>query len=109
MLAYLWHRNQADLLREMVDAGVHAIIVKVAALGLEPSRHLGLSIANIYQHMLNMEKKYGLNVCGEGGEYETLTLDCPLFRKRIVIDKKEVVIHSDDAFAPVGQDRKSVV
>lgn len=22
---------------------------------------------------------YGSNVCGEGGEYETLTLDCPLF------------------------------
>lgn len=23
---------------------------------------------------------YGINVCGEGGEYETLTLDCPLFK-----------------------------
>lgn len=26
---------------------------------------------------------YGSNVCGEGGEYETLTLDCPLFEVRI--------------------------
>lgn len=24
-------------------------------------------------------RSYGINVCGEGGEYETLTLDCPLF------------------------------
>lgn len=24
-------------------------------------------------------RAYGINVCGEGGEYETLTLDCPLF------------------------------
>lgn len=24
-------------------------------------------------------RRYGINVCGEGGEYETLTLDCPLF------------------------------
>lgn len=23
---------------------------------------------------------YGINVCGEGGEYETVTLDCPLFK-----------------------------
>ena len=37
-----------------------------------------------------------------GGEYESLTLDCPLFKKRIVIDQKEVVMHSDDAFAPVA-------
>ena len=27
--------------------------------------------------------KYGVNVCGEGGEYETFTLDCPLFHKRL--------------------------
>jgi hypothetical protein len=26
---------------------------------------------------------YGLHVCGEGGEYETVTLDCPLFHERI--------------------------
>lgn len=102
MLAYLWHRNQAELLREMIDGGVNAILVKVAALGLEPKKHLGLTISEIYPRMLEMEKKYGLNVCGEGGEYETITLDCPLFRRRIVIDESEIAIHSDDAFAPVG-------
>lgn len=31
------------------------------------------------------QAKYQLNVCGEGGEYESLTLDCPLFKKRIVM------------------------
>ena len=29
--------------------------------------------------------KYGINVCGEGGEYETFTLDCPLFYKALVL------------------------
>jgi diphthamide synthase (EF-2-diphthine--ammonia ligase) len=24
-------------------------------------------------------------VCGEGGEYESLTLNCPLFKRRIVM------------------------
>lgn len=102
MLAYLWHRNQSELLREMVDRAVRAIVIKVAAMGLDPRRHLGLMIEDIFPHMLEMEEKYGLNVCGEGGEYETLTLDCPLFRKRLVVDERETVIHSDDAFAPVG-------
>ena len=32
---------------------------------------------------INQNRRYGVNVCGEGGEYESLTLDCPLFRKRI--------------------------
>lgn len=26
-----------------------------------------------------------MNVCGEGGEYETLTLDTPMFRQRLVM------------------------
>ena len=35
-------------------------------------------------------RQYGCNVCGEGGEYETLVLDCPLFaRARIVLDAWE--------------------
>lgn len=34
---------------------------------------------------------YGCNVCGEGGEYESLTLDCPLFKRgRLVLDAWEV-------------------
>ncbi|KOB67647.1 putative atpase pp-loop superfamily, partial [Operophtera brumata] len=57
-LAYLWRRNQKELLQEMIDSGVDAIIIK--------------------PHLLVMHDKYGLNVCGEGGEYETFTLDCPL-------------------------------
>ncbi|KAF0044149.1 hypothetical protein F2P81_003307 [Scophthalmus maximus] len=50
----------------------------------------------------SLSQKYGVHICGEGGEYETFTLDCPLFKKKIVIDAAETVIHSADAFAPVG-------
>ncbi|XP_059062770.1 uncharacterized protein LOC131855508 [Achroia grisella] len=101
-LAYLWRRNQKELLNEMILNGVEAIIIKVAALGLDPRAHLGMSIQEIQPHLLVMKEKYGLNICGEGGEYETFTLDCPLFRKRLVVDEKEMVIHTDDPVAPVG-------
>ncbi|XP_038212447.1 diphthine--ammonia ligase [Zerene cesonia] len=101
-LAYLWRRNQKELLQEMISSGVEAIIIKVAALGLDPRLHLGMTIKDIQPHLLVMQEKYGLNVCGEGGEYETFTLDCPLFRKRLVIDEKELVIHTEDSVASVG-------
>lgn len=32
---------------------------------------------------------YGVNICGEGGEYETLVLDCPFFKHKIVLDAAE--------------------
>ena len=62
----------------MVDAGLHSIIIKVACLGLTP-KHLGHSIAHMGPVILSLAEKYGCNVCGEGGEFETLTLDGPMF------------------------------
>lgn len=42
-------------------------------------------------------------MCGEGGEYETVVLDCPLFRHRkITIVESEVVHHEENDFAPVA-------
>lgn len=84
-LAYLWRRDQTELLQEMIDCQVQAIIIKVASLGLVPDRHLGKSLREIQPHLLKMQDKYGLNVCGEGGEYETFTLNCPLFKQKIVV------------------------
>ncbi|KAK9498262.1 hypothetical protein O3M35_002940 [Rhynocoris fuscipes] len=101
-LAYLWRRDQAELLQEMIDSQIDAIVIKVAALGLDPAKHLGLKISELQPHLISMNEKYGLNICGEGGEYETFTLDCPLFCKSLVIDDYETVIHSNDAIAPVG-------
>jgi len=37
--------------------------------------------------------KYGVNICGEGGEYETFTLDCPLFHK--CLKMYSVLTHDD--------------
>lgn len=101
-LAYLWRRDQTELLAEMIDSQVCAIIIKVAALGLMPDRHLGKSLKEMQPHLLKMKDKYGLNVCGEGGEYETFTLDCPLFKSRIVVDDVQTVISSADPVCPVG-------
>ncbi|XP_053450750.1 diphthine--ammonia ligase isoform X2 [Nycticebus coucang] len=101
-LAYLWQRNQEDLLREMISSNIQAIVIKVAAFGLDPDKHLGKTLDQMEPYLLELSKKYGVHVCGEGGEYETFTLDCPLFKKKIIVDSSKVVIHSADAFAPVA-------
>nr|XP_020469718.1 diphthine--ammonia ligase isoform X1 [Monopterus albus] len=101
-LAYLWRRNQQSLLSEIISADLHAILIKVAAFGLDPEKHLGKPLADMEPYLKQLSQKYGVHICGEGGEYETFTLDCPLFKKKIVIDAAETVIHSADAFAPVG-------
>ncbi|XP_031277992.1 diphthine--ammonia ligase isoform X2 [Pistacia vera] len=102
-LAYLWKQDQSILLHEMITNGIKAITVKVAAMGLDAGKHLGKEIAFLDSYLHKLKELYGINVCGEGGEYETLTLDCPIFvNARIVLDEFQVVLHSPDSIAPVG-------
>ncbi|CAF1624064.1 unnamed protein product [Adineta ricciae] len=102
VLAYLWQRNQHELLNEMINANVQAILIKTAALGLHPRKHLGKTIAEMRPILEELAEKYGINVCGEGGEFETLTLDCSLFKQRIVLDQVKTIVSSSDPIAPVG-------
>ena len=100
-LSYLWQREQHGLLQDMCDSPLQAVLIKVASLGLKVS-HLGQSIQQLQPLFTSLHQKFGFHVCGEGGEYESLTLDSPLFIKRIVLDATEQVVESDDPFAPVA-------
>ncbi|ESP02314.1 hypothetical protein LOTGIDRAFT_138598 [Lottia gigantea] len=102
-LCYLWRRDQDELLSEMIQCQVEAVIIKVATLGMiYPDKHLGKTISEIYPLMVKLNSQYGVNICGEGGEFETFTCDCPLFNKKIVIDDVQRVMHTVDPFSPVG-------
>ena len=56
-LAYMWHQPQKELLRAMITGGIHAVLIKVAAMGLVPQRHLGASLADMEAHL------HGLHRC----------------------------------------------
>ena len=100
-LAPLWQREQRQLLADMIDSRVEAVLVKVASMGLGKTE-VGRSMAEVRQHLCDVEAQYGVNVCGEGGEYESLVLDCPLFAtQRIVLDEYEVITEDGD-IAPVS-------
>ncbi|OZC12565.1 putative ATPase [Onchocerca flexuosa] len=100
-LTYLWNADQALLFDEIISSGVEAIIVKVAALGLS-SKHLGKTLVEMKDLLLDLSSRYGVHICGEGGEYETFVVDCPFFQKRIVVDETKIVKHSVNDFAAVA-------
>jgi hypothetical protein len=90
-LAWLWGRDQRGLLDDMVRGGVEAVLVKVAAFGLSPAM-LGRSVGELRADFARLGDLVGLNECGEGGEYETITLDCPLFEtRRVALGRVRIV------------------
>jgi predicted ATP pyrophosphatase (TIGR00289 family) len=87
----LWHKNPLDILKEIVDLKFHVIITGVSAYGFT-KEWLGKRIDDAaIKDLMELNRKYGVSLVGEGGEYETLVLDAPLFKKRIKIIEAEKV------------------
>ena len=59
------------------------------------------SLKEMKNKLMKLEDEYGINVCGEGGEYETMTLDCPIYKKKIVIFEFDIICHNKDIYSPV--------
>jgi diphthine-ammonia ligase len=97
LFAPMWRKDQVTLLNDMVDSGVKAIIVGVFAEGLD-AKWLGRTIDHTcIEDLIKVGKKYGINVSGEGGEYETMALDSPMHSQPIRIDSTETVVERDSA------------
>lgn len=89
-IAPLWMRDPKQLLEKVVSSGIIAMIVGVAAMGLGKEL-LGRIIDQELIGLLHaLSKKHGVDLLGEGGEFETLALDSPLFRKKIKILDHEI-------------------
>ena len=62
-------------------------------------RHLGRTINDVLEELLAMEH---IHVCGEGGEFETFVIGCPLFERPMRLLRGAAVMVDDNKFAPVG-------
>jgi diphthine-ammonia ligase len=87
----LWHKNPLDILKEIVNSRFDVIMTGVYAYGFS-KEWLGRRMDDAaIKDLVELNRKYGVSLVGEGGEYETLVLDAPLFKRRIRIIEAEKV------------------
>ncbi len=92
--APLWHKDQEKELKELLNNKFEFIISSIASDGLGES-WLGKKITiREINELVKLSKKFGLNPAGEGGEFESLVLDCPLFKKKLVINDAKNIMDS---------------
>jgi len=90
-IAPLWHENPLNILKEILDLKFEVIITGVYAYGFS-EEWLGRKIDEAsVKALIELNKHYGVSLVGEGGEYETLVLDAPFFKKRIKIVEAEKI------------------
>ena len=88
-VASLWHKNPERLIKDMIKDKFEIIITAVAAPPLD-EKWLGRKIdEECIEELKGLNKKYGISIVGEGGEYESLVTYCPLFKGKIKIVESE--------------------
>ena len=88
-VAPLWHQDPLEIMNELIRLNFRVIIVGVYAYGLDRS-WLGQEInSETLQKLVELNQKFQISLVGEGGEYESLVLDAPIFKKRLQIIEAE--------------------
>lgn len=90
----LWQGDRKQLVLDMIDAGIEAIIVSCnQELGAD---FLGRTIdAELVETLENT----GVDACGENGEFHTLVVNAPFFKNRIEVEIEGKATSSNYNFA----------
>lgn len=92
----LWHKKQKTILTDQLNAGLTTIIVGVSAYGFDETWLGRIIDKKCIDELIKLEKKYQINIAGEGGEFETLVTNAPFFKKRIIIEETQKEWHRDN-------------
>ena len=84
----LWQKGQYELLDNLIKYKFEVIITGVAAYPLD-KEWIGRKIDKSFIKEIKELEKYKINPAGEGGEFETFVLNCPLFKRKLkIVDTK---------------------
>ena len=81
----LWEKDQVELLDELIKNKFEVVVSGVFAYPLD-EKWLGREINKEFvREMVMLNEKYKVNVAGEGGEYESFVVNCPLFEEELEV------------------------
>ena len=91
LIAPFWGVDPEEFMRETVALGFDVRFVGVYAEGFDRS-WLGRKLdEESLDELIELNRKYGVSLVGEGGEYESLCVDGPCFKKKLTITDSEIV------------------
>jgi len=86
LLRPLWHRDRLELLNRLLSLGFKIIFSYIKRTWFT-KEWLGLELSpDSITRLRELSERTGLDMCGEQGEYHTLVLDGPQFKKSIKIN-----------------------
>ena len=80
-----WRQDPTQLVRDYLASGMRVVMSSVSADGFDATWLGRAWDAETVRQLLELRRRRGVHPCGEGGEFETLVLDAPFFRRAIEV------------------------
>jgi len=84
----LWHMDEIQYLKSLVESKFKVMIVGVAAYPLSHNWLDRIIDKKFIKDVKDLKDQYKIHPAGEGGEFETFVVNCPLFSKELKVVKK---------------------
>lgn len=94
-LSPLWRKDQRMLMEDMLSSGMKVMVVGVSSEGLGEDWLGRIMDHDALDELAALAEDKGLNISGEGGEYETLVLDSPMHNMRLEPSRVQMRYHRD--------------
>ena len=100
--APLWGKNPLTALDAMKQLGFHMLVIEVDTAMGSNKNWLGKEIDDtMLNELKQLEKQQKINPIGEWGEYHTIVLDCPIYKKKINILKSEITWKNSKGYVAI--------
>ncbi|MCW4031514.1 MAG: diphthine--ammonia ligase [Candidatus Bathyarchaeota archaeon] len=99
----LWNQDTNKVLNEEIACGFRSVFT---CLGRQwfSEEWLGRELnKNSVPELKALAKESGMDLCGENGEYHTMTIDGPIFKKRIEISRFSKEKHNNRLFIKINE------
>lgn len=94
----LWGKQEIPYLKELLEKNFKIVITGVFAYPLNQA-WLGREINNKFiEEVTTLQEKYQIHAAGEGGEFETFVLNCPLFNQELKIKSFKDIKEGENSF-----------
>ncbi len=91
VFAPLWHKDSQCEMEELLSLGFHFTLSAIAAEGLNVGLLGKEFTSSDLKKLILSSQKVPISLNGEGGEFESIVLDCPLFLQKLILDEVTVV------------------
>ncbi len=85
VFAPLWRQDPTALVHDYLAAGLRIVFSSVSADGMDATWLGRPWDEETVRELLELHRTRRIHPCGEGGEFETLVLDAPFFRRRVEV------------------------